>query len=526
MVLCHGDVDPSFLRFGDEEVELHRLDTPLLEEMVLVDCPDPDTQGEPSPENRNLEILRQVLPHCDVILYLGSAQKYKTQAVQHEVLANARGRTVLFVQSRAGLDHDIREDWKGALEQAGFSVPQIFFLDGAAALDCQLRGAEVPAEFARLRHWLQFDIAHRARHRIKRANVLDLLGHLTERIEDEIQRGMAAVVRLQEEITKHRRAVFARVQQHMRIQLDAHRSLWHQRLTKQLIHSWGGGLFIGLARLSASSSSLFNLLLLARVRTPVQLLLAGGVQAGKVLRDLAQQTNETSAWITAADLGVSEGDLAEARSILQGFARDAELLVPEAPRGGDSSDGRQAKQLLGMARQLYEQVEAGVDAAVARQVARKAGAFTRLTVETLFIAVMGYLLFLLGRNFFYDAPWLGRPLLGLNFLIYSAFWVVAWGWLLQWLLMRRLRRGLRREIAGLVDALPAEAIISSLYRDLEGACEGVLVHAARLRTIATDVAQLRRRFGQIEDLGVGQVRGQPQNAKRRKWHSLVFVCVA
>jgi hypothetical protein len=504
VVLCHRDVDPSFLRFEAEEVELHRLEIPLLEEMVLVDCPDPDTQGFPATENRNLDILRKVLPHCDVILYVGSAQKYKTQAVQQEVLAHVHGRSILFVQSRAKLDHDIREDWKAELEQAGFSVPRIFLVDSVEALDCQYRGAETPEEFERLRQWLRFDIARRARHRIKRANALDLLDHLAKRIENEIQGRVASVAKLQDAIAQQRRAIFAQVKQHLRNQLDAHRSLWHQRLKKELINSWGGGLFIGLARLSAGIGSLFNMLLLLRVRTPVQLLLAGGAQAGKVLGDLARQQNETSAWITAADLGVNDAELVEARSILQGFARDAELVVPEDAMDDNSPDQRQAEQLQAMARQLYGHVESGLDAAVTRQVARKAGPLTRWTVETLFIALVAYLLFLLGRNFFYDRPWLGAPLLGLDFLIYSAFWAIAWGWLLHWLLMRRLRRGLRREIAGLLDALPAETIVGSLYRDLDRACDKVQAHAARLGSIAADIVILRRQFGQIEDVGVGQ----------------------
>ena len=86
VILCHEDADPSFCHLDGEETELHKLDLPLLEEMVLVDCPDPDTQGADLPGNRNLEILRHVLPHCDVILYVGSAQKYKTHVVQQEVL--------------------------------------------------------------------------------------------------------------------------------------------------------------------------------------------------------------------------------------------------------------------------------------------------------------------------------------------------------------------------------------------------------------------------------------------------------
>ena len=44
VVACHPDVDPSFLGLGEDAIEIHRLNVPLLEQMILIDCPDPDTQ--------------------------------------------------------------------------------------------------------------------------------------------------------------------------------------------------------------------------------------------------------------------------------------------------------------------------------------------------------------------------------------------------------------------------------------------------------------------------------------------------
>ena len=46
VVLTQPDLDMSFLRLDDCQPEVHRLtDVPLLSQMVLVDCPDPDTQS-------------------------------------------------------------------------------------------------------------------------------------------------------------------------------------------------------------------------------------------------------------------------------------------------------------------------------------------------------------------------------------------------------------------------------------------------------------------------------------------------
>ena len=270
-----------------------------------------------------------------------------------------------------------------------------------------------------------------------------------------------------------------------------------------------------MARLWAGLGSIFNLLVLAPPADPGTTPSGRRCAGWKSLGDVTRQHGKRVRRIAAADLGVSEGDLAEAHSVVQGFARDAEVVVPGGPPGSHSpmSAKRRSSRRWPAA---YRRAGGRADAAVARQVANKAGIFTRLTIETLFIALAVCLLFVLGRNFFYDAPWLGKPLLGLEFLIYSAFWVVAWGWLLHWLLMRRLYRGLRREIAELVDALPAETITGSLYRDLEEACDRVQAHASRSSTRLPAILPDSARSSAIAIiLGVGQLRGRITRALRR-----------
>jgi hypothetical protein len=504
-VLCHTDADPTFLQFDGEEIELRKLDHPLLEEMILIDCPDPDTQGTDTPENRDLEILRRVLPHCDVILYVASAEKYKTYSVQQEVLRHAGSRTLIFVQNRAAVDHDVRQDWKAALEIAGFKVPPIFFLDSERALANQLENKPAAPEFEQLRQHLRFDIAHRARHRIKRANMLGLLSHLADRMGNEAEGQIGSVRQVKEQILSRRGEVFAKMQQHVAGQLERHRALWHVRLSKQLINYWGSGPFIGFFRISTGFVSIVNTLLLARARTPMQMLVVGGLQAGKALGDRIREEKEQTAWITAADLGVSEADLVEAGSIVQGYAREARLDPDSAALGRQSRYQRQADQLQAMSRQLYEHVEAALGTAVERQVVKKAGPITRAVVNAVFVAAVGYILFLLGRNFFYDTPWLGKPLMGLDFLVHAIFWIVVLALFLQWAVMRRLRRGFKREIASLIGSLPAERIIGELYGDLEDECERIEAHFLSLKAIEADIGRLKGRFGRIEDVPIGTI---------------------
>src|SRR5204863_13142 len=124
-------------------------------------------------EHRNLDLLRRILPHCDVIVCTGTAQKYKTQAVNDVLLEFAPGRQVVFVQTHAGLDADITGDWQLQLESEGFSVPRMFCLDSETALARLGENRPLPAEFSDLVDFLNVQLAGRAGHRILRANALD-----------------------------------------------------------------------------------------------------------------------------------------------------------------------------------------------------------------------------------------------------------------------------------------------------------------------------------------------------------------
>ena len=79
-----------------------------------------------------------------------------------------------------------------------------------------------------------------------------------------------------------------------------------------------------------------------------------------------------------------------------------------------------------------------LDALIARQAQRHTGWFTRWRYEILLLAMLGFLLFRLGKNFFYDSWWLARPaadMWGLESYIASAFWFALWCFLLLWLFM-------------------------------------------------------------------------------------------
>ncbi|MFM8435316.1 MAG: hypothetical protein ACKOBP_08260, partial [Planctomycetia bacterium] len=78
--------------------------------------------------------MAKILPACDVLLLVATVQKYRSWIVARELAAFAPGRPLLFVQTHASRDPDIRADWRRELERQGFVVPRIFRVDGVEAL--------------------------------------------------------------------------------------------------------------------------------------------------------------------------------------------------------------------------------------------------------------------------------------------------------------------------------------------------------------------------------------------------------
>ncbi len=134
-LVCRPELTPEMLGIDPGSVELVHRDLPAIRDLVLIDCPDPDTteqdalipdlsQKRREPESSfvagppplapssNLARLRAILPHCDVLLVTATQQKYRSARVAEELVAAASGAQVVFVQTHADLDDDIRDDWR------------------------------------------------------------------------------------------------------------------------------------------------------------------------------------------------------------------------------------------------------------------------------------------------------------------------------------------------------------------------------------------------------------------------------
>ncbi|OJW25902.1 MAG: hypothetical protein BGO49_22095 [Planctomycetales bacterium 71-10] len=506
VVACHPDVDPAFLGLGDGELEIHRLNIPLLEQMILIDCPDPDTQDPEDGQGgeRHLDILRAVLPHCDVMVHTVTSQKYKSHVVGQELRRNAPGRQILFVQTHADVDHDNRPDLRRYLDALGLRVPEIFRLDGADALAKQDRGEPVDAEFAKFRDLLEHELASRARHRIRRANLLGLYGWLLGAIRGPIDSGLESVAKLEEATARERARLAARIAAKMSERIDSNRRLWRSRVLRQLNQTWGAGPLAALIGTWSAAGSLIRSMILLRARTPTQAILAGGWTAVSLVGEKWRESRAAAALTAEADLGLTEGDLAHARTVLQGYLNEARVHPAAGDDGGDFS----AEQLATVAVEVYRRLDAEINEVVERRVARRAGRATHWAFEIAFALLPAWLVLHMAKNFFYDHMIQGRPLLGLDFALQAAFWCILWGAAVGGLLLHRLNRGLHQDLKAVVERLAHAPLLDALCRDASEACAAVRAHAEALASVERDLADLERRVGGVLDLGLGALRSE------------------
>ncbi|MDR3622591.1 MAG: GTPase domain-containing protein [Paludisphaera borealis] len=511
VVACHPDVDPSFLGLDADSIEVHQIHVPFLEQMILIDCPDPDTQDPEDGEGgrRHLDILRAVLPHCDVMVHTVTSQKYKSHVVGQELRKNAPGRQILFVQTHAAIDHDNRADLRKYLDSLGLRVPEIYRFDAADALARQESGEPVDDEFGRFRDLLEHELASRARHRIRRANLLGLYSWLLSAIKTPIVARLEDVAKLEASMGRERTRMASKIGARMNERIDSNHRLWRSRVLRQLNQAWGAGPLAALIGLWSAAGSLVRSLILLRARTPTQAVLAGGLAASQLVAEKWRERRAASALVAEADLGLTEGDLAAARAVLQGYLADAEIQPAATPEaGGDFSN----QQLAEVAVEVYQRLDAEVNEVVERRIARRAGRSVHLFFEVLFSLLPAFLVLRLGRNFFIDHLWNDRPLLGLDFFFQSAFWCLAWGAAVGGLLLHWLNRGLDVELKAVVDRLSRAPILDALCRDAADACAAIRAHAVALSAIERDLSQIEDKVGGVLDLGLGALRAEPRQA--------------
>ncbi len=499
-LICRHDLDARRLGIDPRAVELVRRDLPELRDLVLIDCPDPDTTENPDAEDTNLWRLRQLLPHCDVLLVTTTQQKYRSARVADEMAAAAAGARLVFVQTHADEDDDIRDDWREVLGRQ-YSTGHDFFVDSLQAAADVRDNIEPRGEFAGLLDLLTRQLAGAAPARIRRANFLDLVDQALVSCGRRIDAAEPNVERLRQAIVRQRQTLAARLAKQMNDDLLTNRRQWESRLLGKVASRWGFSPWSLVLRAYQSLGGLLSSSLLLRARTPAQIALWGTFEGARTWRKRRQQRLADKGAVRTVSGCWDETELRAASVVLSGHVieagmdRDAaalETIADEALQAGGTFVATAADELESLLGRLSE---------------RHTGWFTRCRYEILLLAMIGLLLFRLGKNFFWDS-WLAPapvPVLGLDFYLSATFWLLLWCLILLWAFTQRLRRGLRREIAELSQTWSSAETAGGVFARLERDCEKIERFRQELVLLEQEVAGLEKRLATPEEV-LGHLR--------------------
>lgn len=496
VMLVHPTLEISSLSFPVDDFEIQELDVPILRDIIIVDCPDPDTD-ETEESGSNLARLHRLLPSCDVLIYTSTQQKYRSARVNTELSQAASGCRLLFVQTHAALDEDIRHDW-GTQIKSDYHVPEMFYIDSLKALQEQRQGATLSGDFGRLYETIQTQLAASQRHRIRRANLLDLLQGGLDRSVKNLQEHLPAMRDLQSALDAQHQKVAERLTRNLTTELLSSRSLWERRLLNSVAESWGVSPFSLVLRLYNSLGNLAASLSFYRARNSAQMAIIGAIQGMRWMKSRQSEQDADQQLQRLSLMGLDDNLLKESQIVISGYAQAAQL-------DSEVISNELLQQLQTDAIKVEEQFMADVsreiDEIIERVSQNNSGTGSRIVYESLWGV---YLLFVFGRvgkNFFYDSLFGDQELLRIDFYIPAAIFLVLWSGVLLMALTFKIRRGLKQEISQLADKMANRKLAGTLYPGLESFCHSSERHLRELEQLQQQTAELRTSVNDQSDLG-------------------------
>jgi hypothetical protein len=502
LLLVHPNTDLSTLGFSTEEFDVSRVDAPLLQDIVLIDCPDPDT-SENDTKGSNLQRLHDLLPHCDVLIYTSTQQKYRSGRVTDELGLASNGCRLIFVQTHAELDQDIRDDWRRHLG-AHYDVPEVFFIDSLQGLKEQLAGGRPSGDLGRLQQVLttQLSAAHRVQ--VRRSNLIDLLHSAVEHCRSTLREYDPSLAQLEGALENQHARLVRSLADNLTSELKRSSALWERRLLASVTQLWGFSPFSSLLRLYNAMGGLVASLTLLRARSSAQIALVGAVQGFRWLRARQQEQQAEGRLERLSATSADDNILREAQVLIAGYAGSGGF-----DSGLVQSDSLQTlrKQALQLEEEFLADASRRIDQIIDGLVARDSGWLTRLCYETLFAIYPLFVLIRVGKNFFYDSMFGNTPLFATSFYVSAGLFFVLWSWLFVMSFCRRLRRHLSGEIEELAQSLAEQRITGEMFPPLAEACRQTRLQRTRLDAIAVTIGGLRpERSGTL---------GAPRAAARR-----------
>ena len=188
VVYHHESVRPERLDPALRNCRLASHDRESLIQKVIVDTPDLDSN-----DLENRETLFALLPLADVVLYVGSQEKYHDQLGWDLFKEQRQRRAFAFVMNKwdrasqlgeTGTRPD--EDWLNDLRAEGFVEPKLFRTTAQKWVDAKgARPDDLPPgeQFAELREWLELGLTRLEIEAVKARGVTQLLTHAERAVD-------------------------------------------------------------------------------------------------------------------------------------------------------------------------------------------------------------------------------------------------------------------------------------------------------------------------------------------------------
>ena len=523
VLVCHTHA--NVYQFSQFQIE--RRDNPHLEQMMILDCPDPDTtdtsdsadSAETDDPDSNLDKLRRALPFCDLLLVTATQQKYRSRKVLDELAAAAPGARLVFVQTHADRDIDIREDWRETL-QNDYETGEMFFVSSLKPDDGKhedgtphdvkpndvkphdVKPHEGVNSLQELRQLLTRDLNEEAAIRIRQANYFGLAEEAVTDCQQMIENDWLPVCKLRERISEERQRFGERMASKIRSELIRDRRTWESKLIGRVSAQWGYSPFSLLLRIYQGLGTIWSGTFLARVRSPIQLALGGAFDnAARRLRN--RQAPKTPA---SPEFSVEESNqLKESALILTGFATDAHVSTHHCQPNVIQSESKQTNEAL------LDEISAELETITDRLTQQCQRFWLRSLYEILFGAMALFLLAQLARNFFIDAFWFQKELLGIEYYIISLIWLTLWGAVLLFFFTMMLRRGIERSIQKTSQDWHRLPALNGLFSSLEAETTRILTFRDELDTLKGVIDRINQQAEKL-DKRLGKKRGHPANA--------------
>jgi hypothetical protein len=385
----------------------------------------------------------------------------------------------------------------------------MFFVDSRAALAEQQQGLRPGGETGRLLDLLQRELSAAQRVRIRRGNLFGLLHAALDRMLADLERHAPAVQRLSQEIETQRHSLTQRLAERLRDELLVSRGAWERRLMAEVSQLWGLSPFALVLRAYHSQAALLASWALMRSRSTAQLALWGAVQGARWISTRQQTATGEQQLERAATSQLTEGELREAQLVIEGHARSARLDRSEV-----AAALSQVSRAAAVAEdEFWDFARRRLDALILDTAKRNSGWGVRALYEVGFAILPAWLLYRIGKNFFYDSWWLERPLLETNFYIPALLFLALWTAFVLIVFCGRLRRGTRRQVETLAAELAQSKLAGGLFPALDGQCREFQADVAQLRDLATLVMSLRTQVSNTG--GLSAARPGPPRCESR-----------